>query len=756
MEQLGRSNFALISALYESKDGGLYSDIYFPIMKYVIVKLYCECTQSEYYGTSELVHSKIMELFGIKIPHVVIAKTVLKLAGQKNSNIQMTQYEDGKQFLITSAYFDEDENSYLEREKKFNEHMYEIEENYSSFVIREGIVDGDATFIGFITQNTENILGYFENETEEQVEEKYTSMVFFLEYLHERNAELYKMANQLFWSSVIVAFLQSERPMVREYSRGNESEYFLDTPIVMGLLDLSTEENYHSANDVFDIIRNSGGKVMVHPATMEEIKTILASVAQNKPIPGTSIYSAYMRKNMDSSDVMKIQLNLQREIEQKGMVVFPQAPADLRNVIMTKYKGKAVLKDLANTRNGASEYTSAYNIDQYREVHDIYMDDYVKKRRDETGKKNIYFLTTNSDLIRFCKQRHDGASCMLSTGKVILDLWMHNAEPAKVSSSVLTETMARCLDMHRSKVRTKLHEVARFFNKHKEDVAPEVYKEFLRLLYRRAKKVVEVADNLPQDDAKAAMTMLQEAIKEDNTYFEAINSEEHNRNIALKDEVEEKKRKVEELTEESEQKSQHIGSLKTKTEGLTADKEQLTSDLHERENELRMERERKKEEKRARLIAEKKNELYVKKEELERKLENLRNELNPWNEKRLQSFKNKELLTVFILFVITTIIISVFHLAWKEDYRSFEDSPYYYWTIALIFFAVLTFSTIYSTEKRREARREKAYKAWEAKPENAEYGRLLDKIKEVKEEITTCKNLLEHSDEWMLEILHES
>ena len=524
----------------------------------------------------------------------------------------------------------------------------------------------------------------------------------------------------------------------------------------MGLLDLSTEENYHSANDVFDIIRNSGGKVMVHPATVEEIKTILASVAQNKPIPGTSIYSAYMRKNMDSSDVMKIQLNLQREIEQKGMVVFPQAPADLRNVIMTKYKGKAVLKDLANTRNGASEYTSAYNIDQYREVHDIYMDDFVKKRRDETGKKNIYFLTTNSDLIRFCKQRHDGASCMMSTGKVILDLWMHNAEPAKVSSSVLTETMARCLDMHRSKVRTKLHEVARFFNKHKEDVAPEVYKEFLRLLYRRAKKVVEVADNLPQDDAKAAMTMLQEAIKEDNTYFEAINSEEHNRNIALKDEVEEKKRKVEELTEESEQKSQHIGSLKTKTEGLTADKEQLTSYLHERENELRMERERKKEEKRARLIAEKKNELYVKKEELERKLENLRNELNPWKEKRLQSFKNKELLAVFIPFVITTIIISVFHLAWKEDYRSFEDSPYYYWTIAFIFFVVLTFSTLYSTEKRRKARREKAYKAWEAKPENAEYGRLLDKIKEVKEEITTCKNLLEHSDEWMLEILHES
>ena len=748
MKQLERSNFALISALYESKDGGLYSDIYFPIMKYVIVKLYCECTQSECYGTSELVYSTIMELFGIKIPHVVIAKTVKKLACQ-NNNINMTIYEDGNQFLITSAYFDEDENSYSEREKKFNEHMCEIEENYSTFVKREGIVDGDATFIGFITQNTENILGYFENETEEQVEEKYTAMVFFLGYLHEKNPELYKMANQLFWSSVIVAFLQSERPMVREYARGNESEYFLDTPIVMGLLDLSTEENFQSANDVYDIINNSGGKVMVHPATVEEIKTILASVAQNKPIPGTSIYSAYMRKNMDSSDVMKVQLNLQREIEQKGMIVFPQTPTDFRNVIMTKYKGKPVLKELANMRKGASEYSSTYNQDQYREVHDIFMDDYVKKRRDETGKKNIFFLTTNSDLILFCKQRHEGASYMISTGKVILDLWMHNAEPAKVSSSVLTETMARCLDMHRSKVRNKLHEVARFFNKHKEDVAPEVYKEFLKLLYRRAKKVVEVTDILPQDDAKAAMTMLQEAIKEDNTYFEAINSDIHSRNIALNEEVEEKTRKVDELTEESEQKSQHIGSLKTKNEGLTADKEQLTIDLHERENELRMEREHKKEEQKARLIAEKKNELYEKKEELEKQLENLRDEIYPWKEKRLQSFKNKEIFMTILPIIVLMVVLSFIQLIWKEEYRSFEDSSYSFWTIALLFLIALICSTSYSTEKRREARREKAYKAWEAKHENAEYGRLQEKIKEVKDEITTCKNLLEHSDEWM-------
>mgnify|MGYP000458356681 FL=1 len=103
-------------------------------------------------------------------------------------------------------------------------------------------------------------------------------------------------------------------------------------------------------------------------------------------------------------------------------------------------------------------------------------------------------MNSNADLITFCKNRHTDANYMLSTSKVILELWMHNAQPAKVSASALTEAMARCLDLHRSKVRTKLHEVAKFFNRNKDDIAPEVYNEFLRLLYRRARNVVAAVE----------------------------------------------------------------------------------------------------------------------------------------------------------------------------------------------------------------------------------------------------------------------
>ena len=105
--------------------------------------------------------------------------------------------------------FDENDDSYEELETAFNRHLTEIESEYKGFIEREGAFDDKVTFTEFISKNTDNILGYFENDSESQVEEQYTSMVFFLEYLHTDNPELYKVANQLFWGSVIAAFLQS-------------------------------------------------------------------------------------------------------------------------------------------------------------------------------------------------------------------------------------------------------------------------------------------------------------------------------------------------------------------------------------------------------------------------------------------------------------------------------------------------------------------------------------------------------------------
>ena len=114
----------------------MYFDIYFPIIKYAIVKLYVEASDNQQYSYSDAVHDKIFELFGIRIPHVVIAKTVVKLSLQKSSSFEVQEFENGNVFLIKTAYFDEDEKSFQERENEFNIKLHEIEFEYQQFIGR--------------------------------------------------------------------------------------------------------------------------------------------------------------------------------------------------------------------------------------------------------------------------------------------------------------------------------------------------------------------------------------------------------------------------------------------------------------------------------------------------------------------------------------------------------------------------------------------------------------------------------------------
>ena len=738
---MARSNYALISALYADKTRGLYSDIYFPIIKYAIVRIFGTKDNGEHYATSDDVQKVIMELFDVKIPHVVIAKTVLKLSHIENSGIGLNVFEEGNTFQITSAFFDEDEVSFKERESSFNRHLTEIESEYKAFVEREGICDDGMTFTEFISNNTDNILGYFENDSETQVEEQYTSMVFFLEYLNRVNHELYKTANQLFWGSVIAAFLQSDRPNVNDEERGCESEFYLDTPIALGLLDLSTPENELSARDVCDIIKSSGGILKIHPVTIEEMKSILESVAQNGAYPGTSIANACRRRNLLAPEITKIRLRLQKEIESKGVQVFPSYMPDCRRQVMNTYKGKPILRELASIRNEntGTEIQSLYFSDQFREAHDVFMDDYIQEQRKvKNGKENVFFLTTNIDLINFCKKRHIDASYMTSTSKVILELWMHNAQPAKVSASALTETMARCLDLHRSKVRAKLHEVAKFFNRNKEEVAPEVYNEFLRLLYRRARNVVAAVDQVPEGDSKAFAQKLQDAIREDQSHYDAINSEINSEKESLKGKMLQQGKELTDLSEESDRKTQEIGTLKEKNEELVDQNNKLTSDLEGTKKELSSanaenDKLQKEKEKSDRL-----NALYADRDELTNKLDHLLATLEPLEKERSDSYKYwlpSILMISGIASIIASVVLVVLNFTHVLNFNS--------WELSLIPLGgiLITSSLTLNNEDRQKSRKEKAYTAWDKN--HPDYIKLKEqqhcveeKLKHTKEEIS--------------------
>lgn len=711
-----KSNYALVSALYSNKTKGLYSDIYFPIIRYALVKIFSEKVESDTYSSADKVAEYIDEKFGIHIPTIVIAKSITKISMQKDENLQLVIYEGGKSFYINKALFSDDELDIEKEERYFSDNLETIEREYKSFIESQGCNDDGISFLQFISDNTDDILGYFDGEDKTRVDDKYATLIFFLQYLHNSNLELYNIVNQLFWSSIIVAFLKSEKPLVEDSENGVKAEFYLDTSIILGLLDLSTPMRETYSKEVFTIIKNSGGILRVNPLTIDEVTYILKSVEQNGANPLTDIASACERKELESNQIAQIRLNIDSILERIGIQIFPVMSPSEKQSVVAEYKGKKVTKLLGEFRSKKPE---SYSRDNYREIHDLYLNDFVKcRRKEKNDTENVFFLTNNIDLITFCKTQNKGESYMISTGKVVLDLWMHYSKPIDISNCVLTETMARCLELHRSNVRYKLAEVARFFNKTKDNFDPKVYKDFIGHLYRRAKNVIStVESNLnPQDSAFAKL--ITESVEADNQFYNASLAKVQKDNEELKQATIQKDSEIKKINILVDNLKGQNNDKDKQISALSSEKQDLEANLQKHRNDLEKIKKSEEAAKASASQAEQINQWYKERDSLNEEIALLEAELAPWKLLRRKSFRNYSPLLWLVCGILMFLSsISIIVLVCLKIVAT--------WTISLGgvggTFCVFCFNRFYSLKEKTEERAEKAYKKWETKAENKKY-----------------------------------
>lgn len=736
-----KTNYALISALYSNRNHGLYSDIYFPIIKYALVCLFSMRDESHPYCSADEIHNFIIDKFGISIPHIVISKSILKIDAQRWGNIKLNVYENGDTFQIQSASFDSDDDNLNERERIFSDNIVTIEAKYKEFLEREGSTDDGISFIQFISDNTDDILGYFEEQDISKVNEKYATMIFFLQYLSDHEKELYQVANQLFWGSVIAGFLKSDKPHVEESEDGIKTEYFLDTSIVMGVLKLSSPQRETYSQEVCDIINAAGGILRVNPMTVDEISYILQSVEQNGPNPLTDIASACERYKLEANELAQIRLTLSTEIEKKGINVFPPMNPLEKQQAIQSYRGKKITALLGEYR---TKRPASYSSDNYREIHDVFMDDYIKERRGKKGNNNhVFFLTANRDLINFCKTMHPSADYMKSTGKVILELWMHNTKPVDISGCMLTETMARCLDLHSTRVRNKIAEVSRLYNKTKSNFNADVYKDFIKKLYCRAKHVIQAVEVDPDELVEGELgKLIMDAVAADNLAYNKETAKVRNENVLLNEsiaskdeEIKNKTEEVELLTSENEKKQEEI-------ENITNDRDRLYSELENKEKERKQIEEEKQKESIAKQKAEKINSLYKRRDELKNLIERTKADIIPYEKSREKSFRN----WLPFLFLTPSIIILIIVLVlWgiSSFDMTFVENNVGIITIGLALVGILSpFGIHFITNDSIEKRKTKAYKKWETKDENAKYKILQDDLSRYNEELKSIEKEL--------------
>lgn len=721
-----KSNYAFVSALYASRTKGLYSEMYFPIIKYALAKIFAEKKGERVYCTADEVSEFIDDKFGINIPTIVIAKSVCKIGN--NQNFSLVVYEKGNTFQINGAFYDED--NIEEKERFFSGKLEEIETKYQEFLTQQGCSDDGVTFVQFIADNTDDILGYFENENKKCVNEKYATLILFLQYVHDSDKELYSIVHQLFWSSIVVAFLKSDKPLVNDSNNGIKTEYFLDTSIVLGLLELSTSLKQTYSKEVCSIILNSGGLLKVNPMTVEEIKYILEKVEQNGPNPLTDIYDSYTRRKLIPNDLAKIRLNLDKKLLALQIDVFPNMSPPAVQQVINDYKGKAVTKLLGEMRNNSQ---SSYFKDNFREIHDVYMDDYIKGRRKEKKLNgNVHFMTDNIDLVNFCHAQHEDTSYMVSTGKVILDLWMHNKQEIDVSDCVLTETMARCLGLHKSNVRYKIMEVARFYNQTKDDFDPQVYKDFISHLYRRAKNVISTAEQISQSGTipQSIAKLIKEAVYKDNEVYNNSLALATRKNQKLQKESEEKEKQIEDI-------KNAVANLKDKVDGsnkqigdLESEKNKLSDSLQQHKKELQKATAELAQSRQEQEDAKRKISLFHQKDECLEKKKILEKELEPLKLKRKKAFRNSTPKYYMfggclgIIFVVVMVIAVLMELLDR-------------WMISIalapLSLAIYFYNRKHSLDDRKANREKEAYDNWEIK--NPRYRQLVNELQKLDERL---------------------
>ena len=357
--------FALIAALYDSKNANFYRDIYFPIIKYSIVEMYYEnLNGSKYFNIPDLQNS-IATRFGVNIPQVVLEQAI-KAIEKNNDEIRLRYFKDGQLFKVFGVCDLSINESIDGKAEDIRNKFEQLELTFQHYLTFEGL-DCDKTFFDFFSDYSEDTFLYIETGFSSiSVDEKYTNLASFINWVKEHQTDLYDVVADVFWASIIAGFLRRSNADLGLKAADNTA-YYLDSSLILAMLDLDSEENSTYAKELLALIKTAGATPKVHSITIKEVSRILESVEHEQgPRAGSAIEMGYIRQGLTPSLVLKLRNNLEKELEGKlGFVIDRISPNEISS-IENKLKNNSDVKFLAEKWNSTND-------DRLREIHDIYI-----------------------------------------------------------------------------------------------------------------------------------------------------------------------------------------------------------------------------------------------------------------------------------------------------------------------------------------------------------------------------------------------
>lgn len=542
---LERLNYAFLAALCDEHDANLYNEVFFPIIRYTIATRQSEILNPDGFSDLTALKDVIYRNFRVKIPSDVLRRS-LKALQVKYQGMELQFYDKERYFKINVNWDSNFSAEVDELAAKFEGVSAELQDKFRDFKEASGF-SCSHSLQDFLAAHAQDIFVYLEKSGESaKVDESFAGVAAFLKYLKSRDTDAFGVVNKFFWASVVSAFLRCQR-CVEPGKGASQVEYYLDTPLLMALLGLSSIENEACANELLAIIVNAGHSPMFHSASMAEIGEILSAVAQRGgPKPKSPMAEAWWRRNLRPTDLLAMKVRLKRDLEGMGLIQGGDPDFDLSKTIR-KFASNSDVRKLASLRNGTEEDPDG-EITDFREIHDVVLYHWVKGCSGTAGKSARYFVSSNRQMVDLFRGRM-GDPNVIHTSVLIYNLWLYGAGSDGLSQAGLTELMTRTISLNKSAAQSRLSSVLRHLPEFETaEEENETKKEIFSILVNRSQEALDKVEEIQYFDAQNNEAEAGRATAELIALVQQQSAIHATQIIGMKADLEDLSRKVESLS----------------------------------------------------------------------------------------------------------------------------------------------------------------------------------------------------------------
>lgn len=494
-----QSNLALITTLYNSRGADFYKDIYFPLIRYSVKSLSYETDGGVKHYDILGLQDRIKEKAGITIPLQVLRNSLRLLSSTKSLPFSVSLYEDSNYFRVSGDLGENSEE--IDNASDEVSSQYRMIEMFFQEYLDSNLLTSSKSLLDFFNDNSDDVLKYLEEGNALPViNQEYVNVVRFIQWLKDYKKEYYEVVNNLLWGSIVAGFLQRSNVDLA-INTIEKIDYYLDTSIVLGALGLNSQENIVYSQELIRIITEAGSRPLVHSLTVREIKRILEQIEISEvPRSGSSIEQAWIEQDLQLSDILHIHHNLDNLIREAHIIITPISDTELDR-IEEKYKANLDVKSLAVQRDAITD-------DKFREIHDVYMRDFVQKINQTRGnsfieKQVAYFVTHNADLISFANSVPGRVVSVIHASKVVMNLWLHSSRSENIRQAALAEVMTRCYALNQTDARQKLKSFYKYF-KDCSLTSEDIQNMYGSLVVRSANTITAVDKLIENENSDAA------------------------------------------------------------------------------------------------------------------------------------------------------------------------------------------------------------------------------------------------------------